>query len=322
MKKTARDRRKRKGEKGIALVLTLLILTLLVVTGLELNRAVRVEATLAGNFRDLTQAAYIARSGVEVGRVLLLDDDPAYDGLDEKWAQFELLSSLSGQLFPEGYFTGRVADENARFNPNGLVDSYGNINLKKREQMERLLMLLGHPADWIEALMDWMDADEQARVRGAEREYYISLKRPYAPKNGTLDSVEELLLVKGVEPEILYGKEGREGVKNYLTVQSDGRININTASLPVLMSLSPKVDQTLAQAVLASRSEKPFKKVEDLRAVPGWDAVYPLISSEITVKSNYFLVEISGHYRDARSFVQALLRRDGRRTTILFWKAG
>ncbi|MCX5918054.1 MAG: hypothetical protein NTX30_15415, partial [Deltaproteobacteria bacterium] len=50
-------------QRGVALVLTLLILTLLVVTGLEMNRAIRVEATLAENFRDLTQASYIAQSG-------------------------------------------------------------------------------------------------------------------------------------------------------------------------------------------------------------------------------------------------------------------
>lgn len=302
--------------------MTLLILTLLVVTGLELNRAVRVEATLAGNFRDLTQATYIAQSGVEVARALLQNDDPLYDGLDERWAQFETLSFLSSQFFPEGHFTGRITDENGKLNPNGLIDSYGNVIPKKREQLERLLTLLGHPVDWIEALLDWMDTDDQPRTRGAEREYYLNLKKPYPAKNGPLDSVEEFLLVKGVEPAILYGKEGREGLKNYLTVNSDGKININTASPPVLMSLDAKVDQTMAQAVLAYRREKPFKRIEDLRSVPGWDAVYSRISSEISVSSRYFSVEVLGNYREARSIVQAMLRRDGRRTKVLFWKAG
>ncbi len=322
MRKKGREKRRLKGEKGVALVLTLLILTLLVVTGLELNRAVRVEATLAGNFRDLTQAAYIAQSGVEVARAVIQGDDPSYDGLDERWAQFETISVFSSQLFPEGYFTGRITDENAKFYLNGLIDPYGLVIAKKREQLERLLTLLGHSTNWIEALLDWMDVDDQPRARGAEREYYMSLKKPYQAKNGALDSVEELILVKGVEPEILYGKEGREGLINYLTVNSDGRININTASLLVLMSLSAKVDQTMAQAVLAYRREKPFKRIEDLRSIPGWDPVYPLINSEITVSSNYFSAEVLGNYREARSIVQTVLRRDGRRTKVLFWKAG
>ncbi len=309
-------------EKGVALILTLLILTLLVVTGLELNRAVRIEATLAGNFRDLTQAEYIAKSGVEVARALIQGDDPAYDGLDERWAGFEMLAALSSRFFPEGHFTGRIIDEDSRFNPGGILDANGNLDLKKRDQLERLLTLLGQPADWMDALMDWIDADDRVRGRGAEREYYHSLKKPYPAKNRPLDSLEELLLVKGADPSILYGKEGVEGLKNYLTVHSGGRININTAAIPVLMSLSPKVDRTLADAAVAHRLQKPFQKPEDLRSVPGWDAVFPLISSEITVRSTYFSVEIVGHYREARSVVQAVLRRDGPRTKVLLWRAG
>jgi general secretion pathway protein K len=322
MKRGGKERRRGEGERGVALILTLLILTLLIMTGLELHRAARVEATLAGNFRDLTQAAYIAQSGVEVARSLIQQDNPAYDGLDERWAQFETLSFLSSHLFPEGHFTGRIRDENSKFNPNGLLDSYGNVNLKRREQLERLLMLLGHSADWIEALLDWMDADDQPRGRGAERDYYGSLKNPYSPRNGPLDSVEEVLLLKGMDPAIFYGNEEREGLRNFLTVHSDGRININTASLPVLMSLSSKVDEAMAQAVLDHRGKGPFQKTEDLRSVPGWDSVYPLISSEITVGSNYFSVEILGSYREARASVQTLIRREGGRTRILFWKAG
>jgi len=306
----------------MALVLTLLILTLLVVTGLELNRAIRVEASLAGNFRDLTQAHYIARSGVEIARAILQEDDPSYDGLDERWGQFELLASLSQSLFGEGHFTGRISDENAKFNPNGLIDPYGNVNQKKKEQLERLLSLLEHDSDWIEALLDWLDPDDQRRPQGAERETYMARKNPYAPKNGPLDSLGEMLLIKGVDASILYGNENREGVLNYLTVYSDGRINLNTASLPVLMSLSPKVDRAMAQAVLDRRREKPFHKTEDLRSLPGWDSVYPLISSEITVRSNYFSVEVLGNYREARAVVQAVIRREGKRTRVLSWKAG
>ncbi len=312
------------GEKGVALVLTLLVLTLLVITGLELNRAVRVGATLAGNFRDLTQAGYIAQSGVEIARALIQDDvDRNYDSLHEKWAQFENLSFLSSNFFPEGHFTGRITDEAGKFNLNGLVDANGNVDPKRREQLERLLSFLGQPADWVEALLDWLDTDDQPRARGAERDYYSSLKKPYPAKNGSLDSLEELLLVKGMEPGILYGTEGREGLRDYVTVvPSDGKININTASLPVLMSLSPSVDKTMAQAVLDYRRLTPFKKLDDLLSVPGWGAVYQQVSFYISVKSNFFAVEILGNYRDARSVVQTVVRRDGTRTRLLFWKAG
>jgi general secretion pathway protein K len=121
-----------KGEKGVALVLTLLILTLLVVAGLELNRASRVEANLAGNFRDLTQAYYIARSGVEIARGVLQEDNQSF-GPEAKWRQFEALSLFSGQLFSEGSFSGRIEDESAKFNPNALIDASLGV---KREDLK------------------------------------------------------------------------------------------------------------------------------------------------------------------------------------------
>jgi general secretion pathway protein K len=309
-------------QRGVALVLTLLILTLLVVTGLEMNRAVRVEATLAENFRDLTQASCIAQSGVEIARALIQDDDPSYDGLDERWAKFETLAALSARFFPEGHFSGRILDENSKLNPNGVLEPNQNLNSKKIGQLERLLLLLGQPADWTEALLDWLDTDDQPRTRGAEKEFYLSKKNPHLPKNGPLDSLEELLLIRGLSPSLLYGEGGKEGLIDYLTVRSDGRININTAGLPVLMSLSPQIDRSMAQAVLAYRLEKPFRTPDDLRSLPGWEAVYSSISSEITVKSTFFSVEILGIYRDARATVQAVIQREGRKTRVLSWRAG
>jgi general secretion pathway protein K len=313
---------KQRRQRGVALVLTLLILTLLVVTGLELNRAMRVEATVAGNFRDLTQASYIAQSGVEIARHLIQEDDPSYDSLDERWAQFAVLAYLSHHLFPDGYFTGQIVDESAKFNPNGLIDPYGNVDPKKKNQLERLLTLLGHDPDVIDAILDWLDPDDQRRPMGAEREYYLALKHPYAAKNGPLDSLGEMLLIKGMDSSIFYGTDEREGLRNYLTIYSEGKININTASLPVLMSLSPKVDQTMAQAVLDYRAEKAFRNPEDLRSITGWEPVYSQISSEIAVRSNYFSLEMQGNYHDARAMIQAVIKRDGNRAKVLFWKAG
>jgi len=314
--------KEQRGQRGVALVLTILILTLLVVTGLEFNRAIRVEATLAGNYRDVTQASYIAQSGVEVARALIQDDDPSYDSLDERWAQFAVFAYLSHRFFTDGNFTGQIVDESSKFNMNGLIDPYGNVDPKKKDQLQRLLELLGYNPEVMDAILDWLDPDDQRRPLGAEREYYMALKRPYPPKNGPLDSLGEMLLIKGIDSSIFYGTDQREGVRNYLTIYSDRKININTASLPILLSLSAQVDKTMAQAVLDSRREKPFRSPEDLRSIPGWGAVYPQISSEITVQSNYFSSEVQGNYHDSRAIVQTVIRRAGKQTTVLFWKAG
>ena len=309
-------------QKGMALVMTLLILTLLVVTGLELNRAVRVEANLAGNFRDLTQSSYVAQSGVEIARLLIQNDDPTYDALNEQWAQFESLASLSQMLFPEGSFAGRIVDENSKLNPNGLIDRFGNVDPKKRTQMERLLVLLEYDPAVLDAILDWLDPDDQPRPHGGEKDFYLKQKIPYSAKNGAMDYLGEMLLIRGMDGSALYGSKERSGLKDFLTVYSDGRLNINTAGLIPLMCLSPEVDRTMAQAVLDARREKPFRKAEELRAVPGWNSLYPLISSEVTVQSTTFSVEMIGTYRQARTVIQAVLKREGPRTRILMWKAG
>ena len=312
----------RNNQRGVALVITLLILTILIVVGLEINRSIRVEASLAGNFRDLTQAGYIAKSGVEIARALLQEDDQAYDALNERWAQFEMLSLFSSQLFPEGYFAGKISDENAKLNPNFLIDAYGMVNLKKRNQLERLIALLGHDPKLMDAILDWLDPDDQKRPMGAEREYYELEKRIKGPANGPLANLQEITLIKGMDKKIFYGSEEKEGLGKYLTIYSDGKININTAPSVVLMSLSPKIDQALARTLIEHRQEKPFKKIEDLRSVPGWEEIYAEISSEITVRSNYFAVNILGHFREAKAIIQAVIKREGKKTKILLWKEG
>ena len=68
-----------------------------------------------------------------------------------------------------------------------------------------LLGLPGMTEDVADAILDWMDEDEEPREYGAEAEYYSGLNPPYAPRNGPLQTVEELLLVRGVTPQLLFG---------------------------------------------------------------------------------------------------------------------
>ncbi|MBI3836472.1 MAG: general secretion pathway protein GspK [Planctomycetia bacterium] len=58
-----------------------------------------------------------------------------------------------------------------------------------------------------DAILDWIDADRVPRETGAETEYYAGLEQPYAPRNGLPECLEELLLVKGVTRELLFGAD-------------------------------------------------------------------------------------------------------------------
>ena len=126
-----------------------------------------------------------------------------------------------------------LIDESSRLNVNALpsLEKYGDQLLPMMAMMGgeevspgedgqveslavRLLMALpGMTTDTAEAILDWIDADDEPRELGAESETYVSMPTPYAPTNGPVDSVEDLLLVRGVTPELMFGADlNRNGV--------------------------------------------------------------------------------------------------------------
>ncbi|HHT9119470.1 MAG TPA: general secretion pathway protein GspK [Candidatus Hypogeohydataceae bacterium YC41] len=119
-----------------------------------------------------------------------------------------------------------VEDEGGKLNVNALVD-------KKKDIFKRLLEVRGvsqQEAEIItDCLLDWLDKDDVPQPRGAESKYYESLPEPYSCRNGPLNYLEELTLIKGVSPEI-YGK-----VEKDLTIYGkELKININSASREVI----------------------------------------------------------------------------------------
>jgi len=109
-------------------------------------------------------------------------------------------------------------------------------------------------------------------------DYYETLNPPYKAKNAAIDTIEELLLVRGVTPTYFYGYPEKAadgsliykyGLSHYLTVYSNRfQVNVNFAALPVLMSIQGMSPQ-MAQMIYNRRRVKPFKNMADLtREIP------------------------------------------------------
>jgi hypothetical protein len=95
-----------------------------------------------------------------------------------------------------------------------------------------LLALPGMTLPIADSILDWLDEDSDPRPNGSELEYYSVLPTPYAPKNGPIDSVEELLLVRGITPALLFGIDSnRNGVVDPAEQQGGIVDDTQTASL-------------------------------------------------------------------------------------------
>lgn len=171
-----------------------------------------------------------------------------------------------------------VVDEGGKLNINSLIalDSTG-------EQLYAALMKLPNMTeDVANAIVDWVDTDDVERASGAESSYYQSLPNPYRTKNGPLNSLDELLFVKGVTPELLYGGDrNRNGVvdgdetdntrgwSDYLTVygreinvdmSGTVRIYLNGDDLETLYKqLQQAVGDELAAYIVASKVFSPTR---------------------------------------------------------------
>ncbi|HVS35999.1 MAG TPA: hypothetical protein VMS17_10505, partial [Gemmataceae bacterium] len=134
----------------------------------------------------------------------------------------------------------------------GLVDEAGKININAIIQLDngqgdiayQLLMGLPNMTDDVaNSILDWLDADDTPRTDGAEDDYYSSLPNPYHCKNGPLDSLEELLLVKGVTPQLLYGNDrNRNGVLDAGEDDGSGGVDLGWAQYLTVYSHEPNTD--------------------------------------------------------------------------------
>jgi general secretion pathway protein K len=254
-------------EEGFVLITILLVIAILIPLVLTFTSRVQVNLLQAENFRNSVQAVRLSRSGIEGAIGVLKSDDPAYDTLKDVWAlDFPTLSVAEGRL------EVKIKDEDGKIPINQLVQSNGvDVNKDTDQRLRKLITRLGGRPEAVDALIDWIDTDDVVTgAAGAESEYYKPLG--YGSKNGPIDSLDELSMVKGFDKELLIDK----GLLDYLTVaQTDGKVNVNTASSEVLFAVLGTETTALAQPLnesdieelLRHREEHEFRNLQDLNAV-------------------------------------------------------
>ncbi len=315
--------------RGVILIALLWILTALSVIALSFSREGFVEAAAARNTRDLSDSYYIARAGMmaTIYQLIQRQFTPPPQQLDLKKEPDPIdLGVITGK-FGDGEYVVDLQDESGKI----------NINLAQPLQIRALLDATGIPQQDVEiiadSIMDWRDADSDRLPNGAEDDYYQSLNPPYKAKDGNLDTVEELLLIRGVTPDYYYGHAEKQpdgsiiykyGLSRYFTVYSSGmQININYAPLQVLMSIPGMPPQT-AQMIYERRKVKPFVNLMDVSTDLGVNIPAPSMPFLSTRQTGTYTLTAMAHrenskVRRAIRAVVTLMASDPNRYRIVYW---
>lgn len=318
---------KRQSERGVALVITLLMVALLVTLILEFDTSTRNELKAATNFRDGMKASYLAKAGVAAAQAIVEEDakiDAMFgrnnDTLFEIWAM-----PLPNYPIGDGVVSVYVTDEAGKLNLNDLAAltdreaSDSPILLDHTRRFEQLFELLFLDSRVLDAILDWLDPDDRQRADGAEAPYYGALDRPYDIKNGPFDSLSELRLVKGMTEQVF------ERLSPFVTVYPRAPngitpVNINTADPLVLQALGDQgnISEAMAGDIVQAR---PFQTTQDLNRVTALGNIDEKLRADrvVAVASLYFSVRAVGMVRETSKIVKAVIQRTGGGKTELVY---
>jgi general secretion pathway protein K len=299
----------RRGQRGFALVAVLLVLGLLGIIGAEFGYSMRLEAEAMRAWRDSMRAAHLAEAGAEQALRELSGDfqlaSVPFDGVFTFYKQglppvpVPRLARTKVRLGP-GEFTYRISDEQARI----------NVNTATPDQLDKLLQCLGvdkiNRDEIVDSILDWIDTNEEHRMNGAESDdYYLKLPIPYRARNGRIESVNELLQIRGVTPAIFEGVDGRPGLRDALTARGAGRVNVNTAPPVVLCAMG--VSEAQISSVMQGRLETPL-------------AVPPANMGPFVTNSQTFRIESEGIVEGRpRASLTAIVQKRNNGLAVLEW---
>jgi type II secretory pathway component PulK len=283
--------------------------------------------------RSANQVSYMQADAIELGaEQWFLANCEAYQGDALTITQIPAAAQQVGN----GYFWVLTPDMTDYTQYQyGITDESGKLNINAVTSDELMTLPENLAQNVADAIVDWRSSTGQASSDGAETPYYESLPEPYDCKNAAYETVEEMLLVDGVTPQLLFGADlNRDGVIstaeqnaagsngaintgqdprglfNFLTAYSQqpaargrsgtGLVNINTASEAVLMAL-PGMSQSTADEIINQRQSTDQQTTTWVSSIVG-TAEYQALTPYITATSYQYSADIVAVSGDGRSF--------------------
>jgi general secretion pathway protein K len=249
--------------------------------------------------RDQVQAQALAMAGVQWARQILFENaPPSIVHLGQPWAYH-----LPTTPMENGSIGGYITDAQGRLNVNNLTLG-GSAATAAQAALQRLFAELGVPNALLNAISDWVDADNQTTPNGgAEDAYYLGHDPPGLAANAPIRRVPELLAVRGADPTLI------ARLTPFVdALDAPTPVNVNTAPAEVLIAAIGGLDAAGAAALVSSRATAPFTSLSDFRG----RLQRPNLSideSLLSITSDWFVVTIAAQQGDTVARARALLRR-------------
>ena len=334
---------------GAALIVALWVILLLSILVGGMAFEMKVEANVAGYYRKRAKAQYLAQAGVEWTKALLnkkvadtlADGELVIEaGQDPDLVQGAYRIQKMGQRYeverPLGAGTFKlVIDPEAAngFNINTLAQQAAtdpDTRCVLEEILDQADISNDMADELIDCLIDWVDPTEAQQLNGAESDDPFYQDRGYEVKNGPLDSVEELLLIKGWTEAVLYGGPDPEdpevrfkGVYNKFTVWGDGKLSVNDADELLLLGICD-IDEIVVEDILRARLGVDGEPgtlddgIKDLNEIAG---MTPQVSKWLTVRDTKFLrVTSIGAVDGVRSGIWCILQVADNKVMPVYWR--
>ncbi len=285
--------------KGSALLITLLIITILTSLTVEFAYDVYISTGALSNWADAQRASLIAKSGQTLSSKNLMSVQK-----HPYTSAAEVNLPIEEKFGPDTNLTVNIDDENSKFNINSIIFPNGLTNENALSSLKKLFEYLNINPSLALTIADWIDPDREPRLRDSE----------YRAKNSELWSVDELKLINGID------KKTFETIRPFITVYGeDKKININTAKLPVLISLHKDMTETIAKRIIDYRESMPFEDEAQIVRVSGLETIGPLLLGRITVKSSCFRVISTAIVNEITRSIESVLDTSMK---VLYWREG
>lgn len=307
MEKNSRDhstlfeqfkRIKQSDSAGSALIITLLLVTILVSLVVNFVYEVQIDMSTLSNWSYAQKASLIAKSGQNLSAQYITDisgEEYTYEQKTELPLKKHFASNVN--------LTITIEDENSKFNVNSIINENGTTNEKNLESLKKLVEYLNINPNQALIIADWIDPDSEPRGFDSEN----------SSKNDFLWSTDELKLIEGIDKETFHI------LRPYITVFGNNQVNINTAEVPVLLSLGPDMTEELANRIVDYRQNSPFENANHIVRVTGLEAAGIKMLDRITVKASDFRIISQATVGEITRVIESVVDSSMK---IYFWREG